>query len=60
MKSSEDRTAYMTGFVIGKRKGSPAVKTTPESIERGDKRRKIEQMQADKDLDEMINDEFDV
>ena len=59
MKSSEDRTAYMTGFVIGKRRGAPAVKTTQESIERGDKRRKIEQMQADKDLADLIGNGYD-
>jgi hypothetical protein len=59
MKTVDDRTDYMTGFVIGKRKGSPSVKTTPEMVERGDKRRKIEQMQADKDLEEMIGDNYD-
>ncbi len=59
MKSNDDRTDYMTGFVIGKRKRAPAVKTTPEMIERGDKRRKIEQMQADKELAEMIGDNYE-
>ena len=58
MSSSEGRTAYMTGFVIGKRKGAPTIKTTPEMIERGEKRRKIEQMQADKDLEKEVSDVF--